>query len=330
MKQTRLSRRAVLTHAGRAVLGGTIAMGMLSETAAAGERRPQSGAAGAGPFRYCFNTSTIQGQKLPLVQEIEIAGQAGYDAIEPWMGEIDRYVEEGGSLADLNKRIKDAGLTVESAIGFFEWIVDDDARRTKGLEQARRDMDRLAQIGARRVAAPPIGAHEAAKTGEKEIDLLAAAERYRALLDVGKQAGVVPQVEVWGFSRTLSRLGQAALVAVESGHADACILADVYHLHKGGSPASGLRLLEGARMHVFHVNDYPAAPPPAAISDADRVYPGDGVAPLGDIFRTLRDIGFRGHLSLELFNRDYWKQDALAVARTGLEKTKTAVKNALA
>ena len=302
-------------------------MGMLSETAAAGERRQ---APGAGPFRYCFNTSTIQGQKLTLVQEIEIAGQAGYDAIEPWMGEIDRYVDGGGALKDLSQRIRDAGLTVESAIGFFEWIVDDDGRRAKGLEQARRDMDRLAQIGGKRVAAPAFGAHEAARAGDKEIDLLAAAERYRALLDVGKQAGVVPQIEVWGFSRTLSRLGQAALVAVESGHPDACILADVYHLHKGGSPASGLRLLGGAHLHVFHVNDYPGTPPPAAITDADRVYPGDGVAPLGDIFRTLRDIGFRGHLSLELFNRDYWKQDALAVARTGLEKTKAAVKNALA
>jgi 2-keto-myo-inositol isomerase len=32
--------------------------------------------------------------------------------------------------SDLKKRISDCGLTVESAIGFAEWIVDDDARRT--------------------------------------------------------------------------------------------------------------------------------------------------------------------------------------------------------
>ena len=83
-------------------------------------------------------------------------------------------------------------------------------------------------------------------------------------------------------------------------------------------------------MHVFHLNDYPADPPRAEITDAHRVYPGDGVAPLPDILRTLRDIGFRGMLSLELFNRDYWQQDALAVARTGLEKMKAVVRKSLA
>jgi hypothetical protein len=31
-------------------------------------------------------------------------------------------------------------------------------------------------------------------------------------------------------------------------------------------------------------------------------------------------------LSLELFNRDYWKQDALEVARTGLQKMRAVVR----
>ena len=48
------------------------------------------------------------------------------------------------------------------------------------------------------------------------------------------------------------------------------------------------------------------------------------------MFRTLRAIGFRGHLSLELFNRDYWKEDPLTVARTGLEKMKAAARAGLA
>ena len=179
-------------------------------------------------FRYCFNTSTIRGQKLSLVEEIDIAAQVGYQAIEPWIGEIETYVRQGGSLADLKKRISDRGLTVESAIGFAEWIVDDDARRTKGLEQARRDMDLVQQIGGKRIAAPPAGATDVA-----DIDYLKVAERYRALLTLGDHIGVVPQVEVWGFSKTLNRLGQAVLVAIESGHPQACVLPDVYHLVQG-------------------------------------------------------------------------------------------------
>lgn len=276
------------------------------------------------PFRFCLNTSTIRGQKLTLVEEIEIAARAGYEAIEPWISEIDAHLQNGGTTRDLRKRIRDAGITVEGAIGFFEWIVDDGTTRAKALGEARRCMELLAEIGGQCIAAPPMGA-----TDRADIDYLKAAERYHALLELGEQTGVVPQVEVWGFSQTLSRLGQAALIAIESGHEDACILADVYHLHKGGSPVGGLRLLNGVRMHVFHVNDYPANPPRETITDADRVYPGDGVAPLGPILRALRDIGFRGSLSLELFNKSYYEQDALTVARTGLEKTREAVRKAL-
>jgi sugar phosphate isomerase/epimerase len=77
------------------------------------------------------------------------------------------------------------------------------------------------------------------------------------------------------------------------------------------------------------MNDYPADPPRATITDAHRVYPGDGAAPLDDLFHNLRDIGYRGMLSLELFNEKYYAQDPLEVAKTGLEKTRAAVRKAL-
>lgn len=279
------------------------------------------------PFGYCFNTSTIQGQKLPLEQVVSIAAKAGYQGIEPWIRELDAHVKAGGSLRDLGRRIRDEGLSVESAIGFFEWAVDDDTRRRKGFDEARRNMEMVLQIGGRRIAAPPVGA----TSGKDPIPSLPhVAERYRQLLELGDQVGVVPQVEVWGFSRTLGRLAEAAYVAIEAAHPKACILADVYHLHKGGSSLEGLKLLSGGAIHVFHLNDYPASPPRESISDAHRVYPGDGVAPLTELFRILRAIGFRGMLSLELFNREYWKQDPLVVARTGLEKMRSAVQKGLA
>ena len=147
------------------------------------------------------------------------------------------------------------GIRVESAIDFFEWAVDDEARRKKGLEAARKSMEMLQKIGGKRLAAPPVGATENA------VDPVRLAERYRALLELGDTMGVVPQVEVWGSSRTLGRLGEAAMVAIESGHPKACILPDVFHLYKGGSSLAGIKLLAPAAIHVFHVNDYPADPP---------------------------------------------------------------------
>jgi 2-keto-myo-inositol isomerase len=275
------------------------------------------------PFRYCLNTSTIRGQKLSVPEQIRVAAEAGYDGIEPWTGDLQAFVESGGKLADLRWQIEDAGLVVASAIGFANWIVDDDARRAGALEAARRDMELVRGIGGSYIAAPPAGA-----TDQTGMELQRIAERYRALLVIGESTGVVPQLELWGFSKTLSRLGELAYVAAEAAHPQACVLPDVYHIYKGGSDFHGLRLFSGQAMHVFHINDYPADPPRETIRDAHRVYPGDGVAPLTPVLRTLQAAGFRGLLSLELFNPQYWQEDALAVARRGLEKMRAATRAA--
>jgi len=61
-------------------------------------------------FRYCLNTSSIRGQELSLVEEVELTAKAGYQAIEPWVAEVRKFVEQGGSLVDLRKRINDVAF----------------------------------------------------------------------------------------------------------------------------------------------------------------------------------------------------------------------------
>ena len=267
-------------------------------------------------MKYCLNTSTIHGEVVPIVEQVAIAQKAGYDAIEFWLRDINKYTTEGGTLPDLKKRIVDAGLTVESSIAFANWIVDDEETRKKGLEQARKDMDTVTAIGGIRIAAPPAGA-----TNGGPLNLDQAGERYRALLEVGKAAGCIAQLEVWGFSKNLSKLSEVLYVAAAAQHPDACVLPDIYHLYKGGSSFNDLNLLSGKKIHVFHMNDYPEIPR-EKINDADRVYPGDGIAPLKQILTDLKNMEGPKILSLELFNREYWKQDAYQVAKTGLEKMK--------
>lgn len=307
-----LSRRRLLTAAGAAI--GAAAVGGGAKGA---EKRP------AG-FTYCLNTGTIRGQKLSIDKEIEIAAKAGYASIEPWVDGINRYKEAGGSLKDLKKKASDLGITVESAISFPSWIVDDDAQRAKGFEQVKREMDTLAQIGGKRIAAPPAGA-----TREPGLNLDKAAERYRKLLEVGDEIGVVPQIEIWGSSKNLHRLGQAMYVVVESGHPKACLIPDIFHIYKGGSDFHGLKAISGRAIQVFHINDYPAEPPREQARDGDRIFPGDGVAPISQILLDLHGNGCNAALSLELFNRTYYQQDALTVAKAGLAKMKSAVKKAI-
>jgi sugar phosphate isomerase/epimerase len=274
-------------------------------------------------IRYCLNTSTIRGHKRSLAEEIDLVSKAGYDGIEPWIGELEAYRESGASLHELQQRLSDTNLRVESAIGFAQWIVDDDAQRRAGLETLKRDMDLVRQLGGTRIAAPPAGA-----TDQSDLDLDRAAERYAAVLEIGREMEVTPQLEVWGFSKALGRLCDVIYVAVAAGHEDACLLPDVYHLFKGGSDFRSLSLIGGSAVHVMHLNDYPDSTPREAMQDRDRVYPGDGAAPLGDIIGQLQANGFRGVFSLELFNPAYWEQPIEEVLATGLAKMKAAVNTA--
>jgi sugar phosphate isomerase/epimerase len=193
------------------------------------------------------------------------------------------------------------------------------------MEKLKADMDKVAQIGDKRIATPPGGGRGAAP-----VSLDNAAKYYRAALELGEQMGVQPLCELWGTHPVLGPLSHGAYVAIATGRSDASLLLDVFHLYKSGTPFTSLKQVNGAALHVLHVNDYPEAADPSKLTDANRVYPGDGVAPFDEIFRDLRDSGFRGVLSLELFNRDYWSHSAEDNLKAGIEKIRAAVKKALA
>ncbi|MGL4595717.1 MAG: sugar phosphate isomerase/epimerase family protein [Thermoguttaceae bacterium] len=267
------------------------------------------------PFRYSLNFGTLIGFNLPIEEEVDVAAKAGYDAIEPWSRKIDDYIKRGGKLSDLRKRIADHGLAVAGCCSFSSWIVDDDAKRADGLESMKREMGQLREIGGTAIAATAAGATD------KRLDQFSTlGKRYATILEMGASAEIVPQLEIWGSSATMSNLADVMAIAIHSERQDAQFLLDVFHLYRGGSSFDSLALFSGRSLTCFHLNDYPAANP-ENLKDKDRVYPGDGVAPLKDIFSILRQINFSGFLSFEVFNPDYWKtNDPLLVAKTGLDK----------
>jgi 2-keto-myo-inositol isomerase len=273
--------------------------------------------------RYCLNTSTINGSEVPLRQQLKIAADAGYHSVELWLRDIEKFVNQGGSLMDLRSEIVDLGLEIDGAIGFSRWIVDEPTERSSGLEQFRREADMIRQLGGSRMAAPPAG-----MTNSPRMNLDLAAQRYRELLTIGHELGITAQLELWGFSTNLSTLAEVLYVAAAANHPQACILLDIYHLYKGGNDFLNMSLVPAANMPCLHINDYPGQPDRQNIADKDRVFPGDGVAPLVEILRAFFQSGFRGALSLELFNRSYWEMPPENVARIGLEKMKQVVEAA--
>jgi 2-keto-myo-inositol isomerase len=135
------------------------------------------------------------------------------------------------------------------------------------------------------------------------------------------QTGVTPCMEFLGFQRNIYQLEQAVAIAEQTGHPAASIVLDPFHLYRGGSAFGGIRFLRDVKVGICHFNDAPAVPPQFDQSDADRVYPGDGILPLDQMLRDLSSTGYDGYLSVELFNPAYWQQDPGEVAKTAYRKT---------
>jgi sugar phosphate isomerase/epimerase len=77
-------------------------------------------------------------------------------------------------------------------------------------------------------------------------------------------------------------------------------------------------------VEILHINDYPSINR-ESITDADRVHPGDGIAPIKEILKHLKTTGNPLILSEEVFNKIYYSQDPLEVAKTAIAKIEKAI-----
>ena len=90
MKSNHVSRRRFIAGAGRRVRRGR------KRPSGSVAHPPPQKSEQKVPFTYCLNTSTIRGQNLSLDKEIEIAADAGYTGIEPWVAKVSDYAGNGG------------------------------------------------------------------------------------------------------------------------------------------------------------------------------------------------------------------------------------------
>lgn len=263
-------------------------------------------------FTFCLNTSTIR--PASLMDKISIAGEVGYDAIELWSDDLTQYEAENGSLDGVAKALEDNGLEVATLIALHGWMDSVGDAYRKSLEEARRRMRQAAAVGSQYIIASP---------PRDVVDLDQGAQRYRQLLEMGREYGVKPAMEFLGFVEGVNQIKDVWYIITEANDPDGTIILDVFHMYRGGSELDDLRKVPGDKIAIFHFNDAPESPPREQQTDADRVYPGDGIAPLGDMLKILKESGYQGAISLELFNRTYWEQDPKEVARVGLEKMKS-------
>jgi 2-keto-myo-inositol isomerase len=262
-------------------------------------------------FIPCFNTSTIR--PAPLMDKIRLAGEAGFRQIELWNDDVTAYLQGGGSMDEIRRALRETGLTVPSVIAVLGWIGCADAERDERRAEAVRRMEQAKALGSPFiVATPPRG----------QVDLERAGRDYHELLEIGRRIGVRPMMEFLGFVEHVNNINTTREIVERANDSTGTIVIDFFHMVRGQQTTlEDLRALPVDRIGIVHLDDVPYTKPFSEMTDADRVYPGDGDIPLGEMMETLRSMSYRGPVSLELFNRAYWEQDPAQVVTTGFEKS---------
>jgi 2-keto-myo-inositol isomerase len=306
-----MNRRKFINNGAVAISAASIPfIGIKESTKVNQEKRYQGG---KSPWPICLDTATIRPAES-LDKKIEIAKIAGYDAIEPWDWELAEFEKNGGDLKALGKKIKDMGMFVPSMIGLWGCLPKTEEDFQKSLEGTRNRMRMASAIGCAHVQAIPN------EVGEN-FDYKFVSSCYRRLLEIGiEEYNLIPAL-VFVKMFPLKRMGQAVAIALDADHPQAKIIPDVYHMYISEGGFEGLKLLRGEMFAIFQFNDAPKDMKREEMEDKHRVYPGDGILPLPQILKDLKQSGFTGCISVELYNPEYWKRDLLQVAKTGLAKT---------
>jgi sugar phosphate isomerase/epimerase len=312
-------RNFINLGAAAALISGTssLALGNPSSKTEKKDKRYQKG---VSPWPICLDTATIR--PASLKDKVKFAAKAGYDAIEPWDGELQEFEAKGGNLKDLGKEIKDLGLFVPSVIGLWNALPPTRELFDASLKDTRNRMRMASEIGAQHIQTIP-------NTAGDNYNQKWVAARYRDIIEIGLKEYNIQPALVFVKYQPVKTMGQAMGIAMDANHPKAMIIPDTYHMYISEGGFDGLKMIDGKSIAIFQFGDVPSSPSAIEdLGDQHRVYPGDGILPLPQILKDLKATGFKGCVSLELYNPNYWKEDLQQVASTGLKKTLEVIKKA--
>ena len=260
-------------------------------------------------MKICLNTSTIK--PVPLLEKIKLVGEAGFAGIELWLNDVWEFVARGGEVSEISRALDDHGLIVPSVIAMRQWGDFEGWEHQLVLDEARRRFALGARLGAPYiVATPPL---ENPKTSHL-------APRYKELLQIGREEGIKPTFEYISFFKSVHTLKRAWEIVQEADDPDATLILDAFHNWNSASTEQDLIEIPLERISHYHIDDADPEKPALTQTDPNRVMPGDGQIDLKAEIKLLKEKGYDGTVSLELFNQDWWGKDPRETLKVGYER----------
>jgi 2-keto-myo-inositol isomerase len=263
-------------------------------------------------MRLALNGATIM--RSPLEDDVDIAAESGYSALEIWAGKLDAYFRPH-SLEALSSRLH--------ARGVRPWCInsieDITFRDREGRRKLVEELDRLLAV-ARTIGAPSIVVVPGRRPAGADA-VASAVDAFEVLRLMSDVAGEVTLAfEFLGKPGcAIPTLGMALDVVARVDRPNVGMVLDTFHFYAGGSRLDDIARVPVERLCVVHLNGCEDLPR-EELTDAHRLYPGEGPIPVEAVLGALRAKGFDGTASIEIFRPEYWTQDPRQVARTAHER----------
>jgi len=260
-------------------------------------------------MRLAINGATTMKATLP--QDIAAAGAAGFKGLEIWAAKMDAYLETG-SIEEL-KALFDQADVQPASINSIEFITFRPPEEYEVIKARCQELCELARaLDCDKIVVVPSPTPEGVAWEEIKDESVRV---LRELSQVAAPYGVQLAFEFLGFSWCSVRtLGQCWEIVQETDRPNIGLVIDTCHFYAGGSELHTIEGMNPLKILIFHINDVEQRPL-ATIEDAHRLLPGEGVIPLDDILIRLKQIGFDGLCSIELFRPEYWERDAGELAQ---------------
>jgi 4-hydroxyphenylpyruvate dioxygenase len=245
-----------------------------------------------------------------LAEKLEAAAAIGFDGVEIFENDLLTFE---GTPKDIRYLAESLGLTITCFQPFREFEAMPDPQRARNMDRAERKFDVMQQLGAELLLVcsnvSPASIDDDARA---TADLLEMAERaHKRGLRVGFEA------LAWG--RNINTWRHAWEIVRDADHPALGLIVDSFHTLALGDDISRLKAVPPAKIFFAQIADAPKlAMDVLSWSRHFRNFPGQGGLPVAEFVRDLVSAGYRGPLSLEIFNDEFRSAPARMIARDGL------------
>jgi sugar phosphate isomerase/epimerase len=247
----------------------------------------------------------------PFDRDLEDFAAGQCRSVEVWLTKLEDYLKSH-TLNDVRFWLDKLGvqLPVASFQGGLLASQGEARREAWELLARRLDLCREVGIGTLVVACdvpPPLSQQTIERVRHSLVQLAQ---------ETGRR-GLRTALEFQADSSFGNNLQTAAALVGELGSPHLGLCLDAYHFHVGPSKTEDLSYV--TRDNLFHVQLCDLADTPRELArDSARILPGDGDINLAAIVERLRQIDYRGCVSLELLNPQLWHVSPLALGEIGM------------